>query len=151
VVLNLHGHEGKEKGHYLVNSGTVYFQQMVNFVMEERSFSRKCAAGCVGYSFSIPCPPDICNILLPPSHITCQPTSIQFSQFTCHPCILMHLSLFLIHLYLSPCFLCIKLFHSSVSKARMKVNWDGGSTFVYSLFIFQYIDASTATEMFSIL
>jgi hypothetical protein len=45
VVSNLHGHEGKEKGHFLVNSGTVYFQQMVNFVMEERSFSRKCAVG----------------------------------------------------------------------------------------------------------
>jgi hypothetical protein len=45
VVLNLHGHKGKEKGHYLANSGTVYFQQMVNFVMEERSFSRKCAVG----------------------------------------------------------------------------------------------------------
>jgi len=43
VVLNLHGPEGKEKEHFLVNSGTVYFQQMGSFVMVERSFSRKFA------------------------------------------------------------------------------------------------------------
>jgi len=45
VVLNLHGPEGKEKEHFLVNSGTVYFQQMGNFVMVGRSFSRKFAVG----------------------------------------------------------------------------------------------------------
>lgn len=43
VVLNLHGLEGKENEHFLVNSGTVYFQQMGSFVMVERSFSRKFA------------------------------------------------------------------------------------------------------------
>lgn len=43
VVLNLHGLGGKENEHFLVNSGTVYFQQMGSFVMVGRSFSRKFA------------------------------------------------------------------------------------------------------------
>ena len=43
VVLNLHGPEGKENEHFLVNSGRVCFQQMESFVMVERSFSRKFA------------------------------------------------------------------------------------------------------------
>jgi hypothetical protein len=47
------------------------------------------------------------------SHITCHPTLIHFFQFTSHPCIPMHFSLFPTHFYLShSSFLCIHLFTS---------------------------------------
>jgi hypothetical protein len=80
------------------------------------------------------------SILLPLSHITWHPTHsvpyylasysfcpillgiLHSSKFTWHPRIPMHFSLFSIHLYPSPCFLCIHLFTTSlisVSGARM--------------------------------
>jgi hypothetical protein len=45
VEVNLHGLEGRENEHSLVNTGAVYSLQMGSFVMEAENFSRKFVVG----------------------------------------------------------------------------------------------------------